>query len=561
MALLLIAGHLAASPLVFRNTAPGVRYVGSAACVPCHKTIYDRYVRTPMGRSVTRPGVGLVLTPVRVFNAKFNRKYELQRQGADLILTESQKKDGKTVFATAHRLEFAIGSGVNGISFAVRRGDHLFQAPLSYYTAADRWDLSPGFEENGEGFNRPIHEACIVCHAGRAQAVPGRDGLYVDPPFAELAIGCENCHGPGQLHVSERTTGRAQVPDTSIVNPRRLPARLAEDICMLCHQGGNARVLLPGKDYADFRPGTPLFKTLAIIGLPGEEAGADLLEHHASMKSSACFQKTNGRLGCMTCHNPHEQPSPSEAPAYFRERCFTCHNEHSCKLDIVARRKTSPPDNCIGCHMPKRADNRISHSALTNHRIPANPGVQTAGQGGAARIESPDLPGLAVLDDEPGGRVRLPLVTRLAAYGELLTRAPGLKSKYFGLLEEAARTDADDPLVLAALGHRALGESSLDAAALLLKAEKKGASSAITYLDLSEALGLAGQLNESVSALERGARLFPFSQAIRKHLVLGYIRQKQYEKARRALEEYVQDFPEDDFMRGLLAQAVDGVKR
>ena len=546
---LLPAVHFAvAAPPVFRNHA--AQYVGSKQCAACHRPIYDRFVKSAMGRSVTRPGPELLAAPVRVANPKFQREYTVTRAGGELFQTEAQQRDGQAVFEVKHKLEFAIGSGANGISFVVKRGDHLFQAPISYYSAAKRWDLSPGYEETGEGFNRPIYEACIVCHAGRPRAVPRRDGLYLDPPFAELAIGCENCHGPGQLHVAERSTaGRAALPDTSIVNPRHLPARLAEDICMQCHQGGDARVLLPGKSYADFRPGAPLIDTLAIFSLPLEGKNADLLEHHTSMKLSACYRAANGKLGCLTCHDPHEQPTAAAAPAYFRAKCVSCHPaSRGCKLDAVARRNTKPADNCIACHMPKRSVERISHSALTNHRIPAR-----AGDANSAIAAMPStVPGLLVVN---GPDARLPLATRLAAYGELMTRAPELQPRYTELLDEAAREGSDDPAALMALGHHALTQSSAGAATLLEQAERKGASGPIFYLDLAEALARAGRADDSTAALERGELAFPFSPAIRKRVVLEYIRRKAYGKAKAALERYVHDFPEDEFMRGLLAQA------
>jgi tetratricopeptide (TPR) repeat protein len=201
--------------------------------------------------------------------------------------------------------------------------------------------------------------------------------------------------------------------------------------------------------------------------------------------------------------------------------------------------------------MPRRSVERIAHSALTNHRIPSRPEAGAT----ATSLEGslPRLPGLTLFNPA-SPRAELPLVTRLAAYGELLPRAPALQPHYYELLAEAARSAADDPVVLGALGHKALAESSSEAVPLLSMAEAKGAPGAITYLDLSEALLLAGRTDEAVAALERGERLFPFSPAIRKRLVLGYIRQKTYSKAKTALESYVMDFPEDDFMRGLLKQ-------
>ena len=198
---------LVAAPIEFRNY--GAQYVGSKACMPCHRPIYDKYVKTAMGRSLTRPGAQMPGTPARVTNPKSQHQYQVLRDGGDLFQTDA-------ALDLKYKLEYAIGSGANGISFAIRRGNHLFQAPLSYYATAKRWDLSPGYEETGEGFNRPIFEDCIVCHSGRPQAVPRRDGLFRDPPFAELAIGCENCHGPGELHVQERSHGlKSAAPDTS----------------------------------------------------------------------------------------------------------------------------------------------------------------------------------------------------------------------------------------------------------------------------------------------------------------------------------------------------------
>ena len=523
---------MAAQPPVFRNLR--AQYVGSKTCSPCHKAIYDKFVKTAMGRSVTRPAADLLPEPVRVTNATFQREFRVSREGGELFQTESQAG----LFDVKYKLEYAIGSGENGISFMVRRGNYFFQAPLSYYAAGKRWGLSPGYEESGEGFNRPIYEDCIVCHAGRPKPVPRRDGLFEDPPFAELAIGCENCHGPGALHVAERSRGAAvTMPDTSIVNPNRLPARLAEDICMQCHQGGDTRVLLPGRKYSDFRPGSRLIETVAIFSLPPEGKGADLLEHHSSMQLSRCFRESNGELGCVTCHDPHQEPA--DPPAYFRAKCMTCHRRQGCKLNLAARRATKPPDDCTACHMPKRTVARISHSALTNHRIPARPGQ-------APPVSSS---GLTVVN---GREAELPLATRLAAYGGLAGEAP---AKYAELLDEAARSGSQDPAVLTALGHKALAESPANAGALLAKAEAQGATGPLFFLDLGEALSLAGKGEDSVAALERGKALFPWSPALRKRLVLEYINVKAYAKARNEMERYVADFPEDPLMRRLLEQA------
>ena len=371
----------ASEDTTYRNTAPGVAYIGSRACAGCHTKIYQGYNRTAMGRSMTPAANFAQLTSLpataSIFNEKLNRHFEVSGQGAEWYQAEYElDADGHEVFRNTYKVEYAVGSGVNGYTFLVRRGSYLFQSPLSYYSRQKAWDLSPGYEYGDYGFNRPIAAACIGCHSGRPQPVRDREGLFGDPPFHELAIGCENCHGPGALHAAGHAKNSARTEaDRSIVNPASLPARLAEDICMNCHQGSDTRVLQPGKDFSDFRPGTPLRDTLAILRVPlkPDNAGAsDLLEHHFSMQLSKCHRESGGRLSCLTCHQIHSMPEPSEAAAYYRSRCLTCHQEANCKVSKAQR--LARANDCVACHMPKRDVAVIAHSALTNHRVIATPG-------------------------------------------------------------------------------------------------------------------------------------------------------------------------------------------
>jgi tetratricopeptide (TPR) repeat protein len=201
--------------------------------------------------------------------------------------------------------------------------------------------------------------------------------------------------------------------------------------------------------------------------------------------------------------------------------------------------------------MPRRSVDRISHSALTNHRIPARPEAPV--KRAPPEPASTALRGVVLLNARKG-EPPLPVVTRLAAYGELMAKDPGLAQPYFAVLEEARRSAGEDPLVLAALGRKALAEGGADAVALLERAEQKGAAGSATRIDLGQALARAGRIGDSAAALERAAADYPYSMEIRKHLILTYIQQKAYPKAKTALEAYVRDFPEDAFMRGLLNQ-------
>jgi hypothetical protein len=524
--------------------AADARYLGSQACAGCHARIARTFARTGMGRSLRAAEIPAGAPETATVNhSKVERTLRVWRENSRLYQSEAQPG----VFETRHRLEYVVGSGANGYSFLVRRGDHLFQAPLSYYPQVGKWDLSPGYESGDYAFSRPVAESCIVCHSGRARAVEGQNGRYESSPFAELAIGCENCHGPGSRHAAEASRGVRR--PGAIVNPAKLEPRLAEQICMFCHQGGDTRVLQPGKRYRDFRPGTWLDQTLAIGNLPATEREADLLEHHKAMAASRCFRASQGKLSCLTCHDPHVEPAAAERAAYYRSRCFACHTAKSCAAAPQARQARA--DDCTACHMPRRQDPQISHAALTNHRIVRRPEERLPAREEAAGVE------LVHVNPAPGGKP-LSEITLLRMYGELLDRDPGLGARYLALLEKLIRTEPENPLVLAALGRKEAREKNpaadREAARHLRRAMELGFQGPAAFEDLAEVLARAGKAEEAVAVLERGIALEPFAPVLQKGLILRLIGLQRYDRARAAMEHYVETFPEDSFMRGLLAQ-------
>jgi predicted Zn-dependent protease len=176
---------------------------------------------------------------------------------------------------------------------------------------------------------------------------------------------------------------------------------------------------------------------------------------------------------------------------------------------------------------------------------------------GQPAAESPapvsDLPGL-IWWNRPQQPQRLSPEVRLAAYGELMDREPSLRPHYLATLEEARKSTPDNPIVLAALGRRALAEAKPEAITLLEAALANGSTAELTFFDLAEALSRAGRVPKAIEALQRGVALHPYSRQLRKSLILRHIATKDYTAARLAMREYLDRFPEDSFMRNLLAR-------
>src|SRR5207253_8489713 len=103
--------------------------------------------------------------------------------------------------------DVAIGSGTRGRTYLSIQGDAVWQSPISWFSGKEDWDLSPNHVLE-QGGRRPITRACLFCHTDRVEPVPGAENRYRQPLFAgQVSIGCERCHGPGELHVAERRAG------------------------------------------------------------------------------------------------------------------------------------------------------------------------------------------------------------------------------------------------------------------------------------------------------------------------------------------------------------------
>jgi tetratricopeptide (TPR) repeat protein len=367
------------------NVRPDVRYVGDETCARCHAALTAAYRKHPMSRSLAPVSLAKALESYdsashNPFEAQ-RFHYQVERRGQQVFHSETLlNATDKVLIETKAEVQFALGSGARGRSYLVNHDGYLFQSPISWFTQGNRWDLAPGYEANNSHFSRPISAKCLYCHANQANAAPDTINRYHLPIFQGYAIGCERCHGPGEIHVQERESHAAVNGfDDSIVNPLRLEPVLREGVCQQCHLQGDFRIEKRNQSLTNYRPGLPLQAFVAVYVPPAQRLNQKkAVGHVEQMYASRCFQASRHELGCISCHDPHFYPEPAEKVDYYRQRCQACHND--CKLSADVRRLKSKEDSCIECHMPRFVTSDIAHTASTNHRIPRFQGkeVQTS---------------------------------------------------------------------------------------------------------------------------------------------------------------------------------------
>ncbi len=551
-----------AQALPSENPAASARYVGSRVCGACHPSIYASYIKTEMGRSVVPGDNKAVLerlpAPFSVFDERTGQYFEVFRKEGRLYQSQyALVSAGKEVFRQTWPLSYVLGAGENGFGFMIHRDGHLFEAPLTYYTQPRTWGLSPGYEARNDGFGRLILAQCIGCHSGRPQPVPDRAGAYRDPPLVELAVGCETCHGPGERHVAERQTGHRPTGgvDSSIVNPARLPGWLADNICMKCHQGGDVRVIQPGKQEQDFRPGAPLDNVTAIFKVPlhrDSPPQSVLLEHHFAMTLSKCY-RASGQLRCITCHSPHSQPTGREAEAFYRSKCLGCHQPESCTLPAAERLRKNPADACTTCHMPKRDITTITHAALTDHSIAARPGEPYPEE--AFPSHALRGTGLLHLTATPGETPSsVPAVTLLQAYLDLIRDGhQEFTLRVDDLLNQLARRDPDNLVVLVAMANRAAAkntpESRTAATGYLARAVRNGATAPEDFLLLAELYGRDNRHSEAIQVLDKGLEVNPYCRELYAAAASHQMALGQSTAALKTIRKGLDAFPDDRTLR------------
>ncbi|HEV2424977.1 MAG TPA: hypothetical protein VGZ29_09130 [Terriglobia bacterium] len=509
---------------------PGAAHAADLPCAKCHPTETAGFLATQMGRS---SGPAADASSGKYYHALSKTEFNIDVTGGPGAPTgqmvQSIERDG---IRGKYDIAFAIGSGTHAYAYVIDIGGHLFESPIGYFPGRG-WGMSPGYEQQkAPDFNRPVTEDCLFCHTGRARPVASTYNTFQDPPLEAYGITCDRCHGPSGAHLKNPVPG-------SIINPANLPERERDSVCEQCHLAGEERVPNPGGQVADFLPGEKLEDVYSVYvkadSLDPTRPGAfKVVSQAQQLALSMCARKSQGKLWCGTCHDPHVQPK--DPKAYFRDRCLSCHG--------LALLKTHPkPDqDCVGCHMPRRPVTDGAHTVFTDHRIARRPpaGSSTAV---AAKDSRANLT-LAAWHSPAGALAQRNLGLADVKVGDRLENFP-LVNQGFELLMQCWSDFANDPALLNGLGTAVLDSShGKEAAAAFEQAIQIEPQSAVDQLHAGLAWKAAQDDQKAIAYFEKAIALDPLLEQAYQELAAIYESENETAKLQEIYERYQKAFPQ-----------------
>lgn len=508
-------------------------YVGSQTCAQCHRQVFDAYQQHPMGHSMVTPhaAVPIERTDISEFSPPGPRRYRIERTKEGVrhheILVD---KTGEVLYDQGVDVSLVMGSGKRGRAYLIEQNGMFFKSSLAWFSNTQEWGLSPGYPpDHHKRFERRITDGCINCHVGHLAVNPDAPNTFVKPVVIEAAIGCERCHGPGKKHVELHKTATHEAFDNEeIVNPSRLDPARRDSICAQCHLHGKATVMRTGQRVFDFKPGQLLEDNrIVFVTPPGttNRSATAALSQVEQMEASTCFQKSAGRMGCTSCHDPHRNPTPETKVEFYRTKCLSCHEKQGCALPVKDRLAREAGDSCMACHMPPTLHvGNILHVSFSDHRV----------------LRSPD--------SDPADKASGSLETQeFAIYNHADQRLPKLEVDRAVAFMLAVGADGKPPTL-----------SQARRAEQLLRPVQEAQPDDIDTLEVLAAVCMTQRRPKEAEAWWLDAlSLHPRRESVLQNLAIYYHDQQRIEPAIEYLQRFIAVNPAHGMMHGRLAGALE----
>lgn len=204
-------------------------------------------------------------------------------------------------------------------------------------------------------------ETCKGCHPDQfatfSATKMGR--LFLNHPRNQLErTACESCHGPGKEHVEKGGGKGAEAKLITFSKGDPTPAEQRNAVCLTCHEK-TARLYWQGSPHASRDLAcTNCHRVMATVSDRSQLAKATVIEtcgqchlqRRAQLMRSSHMPLREGKMDCVTCHNPHGSVTEKLLKANsVNENCYSCHAE---KRGPFLWEHPPVTESCSNCHEP-----------------------------------------------------------------------------------------------------------------------------------------------------------------------------------------------------------------
>jgi tetratricopeptide (TPR) repeat protein len=477
------------------------------------------------------------------------------REGKQVQREFRRDGSGEEYETMAREVSHVLGSGIQGRTYVWSVKGYLRIMPLGWYSAQDRYDMSPDYRERNLRFDRTVGTRCMSCHNAMVPYVPGSGHAYAEP--LPSGLGCQRCHGPGANHIasysgSPSATASRDLPD-EIVNPADLPFDRQQDVCLQCHLSGTISLPQPGCDFWSFRPGMRLRDVRSDFIDAAQADYFSAVGHGPRSMASACYQKSGGRMTCIFCHNPHY--STRETPvSHYNQRCMDCHQAQPCTRPLPSGERAET-GNCVHCHMPQRRAHDIPHAVATEHWIQRNPEESDDEAREEERAQSEPL--VPFWPDTSDGQLGSALVEYYGDRRQVQEVQRGMTLLHQELARQGSIAEWQYRL---GLGYYHSQQWSR-AAEWFERAERSDPNLVEAAAGLGETLLIMGQRTRGIEQLEQLLERRPFYYRSDVTLVRAYWETEQLPRMLEMEQKYLERHPDEPERLEFVARAMDRLGR
>ena len=391
--------------------ASGVAYVADADCAACHRTELDAWTGShhDLAMQVTTPETVLGDFDDAAFThhgitSRFFRR-------GDRFFVNTEGPDGTPAdFELTHTL------GVEPLQqyLAPFPGGRLQSLPIAWDTARNAWfhlypaeRIEPDDALHWTGRYQTWNLQCAACHSTDLRKGHDVESDTYDTTWAEIDVGCQACHGPGERHVAlareavggsdggdlpPGADGRSAVPpddggDGAGVTAPGTAGAMVEAAAYRAESAepaGGWGLVAPfsaGDPGAELEACAPCHSRREQL-TPVPAHGGHLLDDYLPARLAEGLYHPDGQIldevyvygsfvqsrmhaagvRCTDCHDPHRLTLRAEGNTV----CTRCHRERPVdrfptlapgRYDTPAHHRHepgSPGAQCVSCHMPDR---------------------------------------------------------------------------------------------------------------------------------------------------------------------------------------------------------------